>query len=213
MAENIVPIKIEGINESIFAGFWIRLGALLLDFVIILPISILNMIISAHGKEMFVYTFAPIFIFGLWFNIYLVKKYGGTPGKLILGIKIIKLNGSNVGWKEAILRNLVLMVLTLFGSVVMLLKFTYADSAYYESLNWFQQQTYLALFVPGLSLVYMWLVNIWTYGEFIVLLTNKRKRAVHDYIAGTVIVKTQYLSTIRNIITKKENNNLSIDSQ
>jgi uncharacterized RDD family membrane protein YckC len=34
--------------------------------------------------------------------IYLVKKYGGTPGKLIVGIKIIKLDGTDVTWKEAI---------------------------------------------------------------------------------------------------------------
>ena len=32
------------------------------------------------------------------------------------------------------------------------------------------------------------LFNIWTWGELIVLLTNRKRRALHDFIAGTVVV-------------------------
>ena len=51
---------------------------------------------------------------------------------------------------------------------------------------------------PILFSVYTWLTNIWIYSEFIVLLTNKRKRAIHDYIAGTVIIKSKYEEAILN---------------
>jgi len=46
-------------------------------------------------------------------------------------------------------------------------------------------------------LVYTWINNIWVYSEFIVLLTNNRKRAIQDYIAGTVIVKGKFVDIIR----------------
>jgi uncharacterized RDD family membrane protein YckC len=30
--------------------------------------------------------------------------------------------------------------------------------------------------------------NIWVWGELIVLLTNRKRRAIHDFIAGTIVV-------------------------
>ena len=37
--------------------------------------------------------------------------------------------------------------------------------------------------------------TVWVWSEFIVLLCNKRKRALHDYIAGTVVVNKEYSDT------------------
>ncbi|MNR36189.1 hypothetical protein D3C85_1540850 [compost metagenome] len=31
-------------------------------------------------------------------------------------------------------------------------------------------------------------LQVWIWGEFITMLLNKRRRAVHDYMAGTVVV-------------------------
>jgi uncharacterized RDD family membrane protein YckC len=44
--------------------------------------------------------------------------------------------------------------------------------------------------------------NIWIWSEIIVILTNKRRRAIHDFIAGTVIVKTKYIEDIRKEMDK-----------
>ena len=40
MGNNIVPLKIKGIEQSIYAGFWLRLGAFILDTIIFIPINI-----------------------------------------------------------------------------------------------------------------------------------------------------------------------------
>ena len=32
-------------------------------------------------------------------------------------------------------------------------------------------------------------MNIWIWSEFIVMLTNKRKRAIHDFIAGALVIR------------------------
>jgi len=80
---------------------------------------------------------------------------------------------------------------------------------YFNHLNWLQQQTYLALFYPLLFTIYKWLTNIWTYSELIVLLTNKKKRAIHDFIAGTVIVRTKYFDEIKKNISDSGNDNIS----
>jgi uncharacterized RDD family membrane protein YckC len=31
--------------------------------------------------------------------------------------------------------------------------------------------------------------QVWVWSEFVVLLTNKKRRALHDYLAGTVVIR------------------------
>ncbi len=204
MANNKTPLSIDGINETIYAGFWTRLGSLLLDFLIMLPYVFLVLYLNGLSKNAYYFTFIPGLLFHFWFSIYLVKKYGGTPGKLIIGIKILKLDGTDVTWREAILRQIVNFILTIFGSVITLFALSKADGDYYESLTWMTKQQYLFALIPVLIKIYNWTNNIWVYSELVVLLFNRRKRAIHDYIAGTVIVKTKFIDKIREAM--KEGN-------
>src|SRR6185295_6218588 len=97
------PLTIEGVNESIYAGFWIRLGSLLLDFVIVIPFVFLILFLNGLTKNAYYFTVLPGLLFHFWYNIYLVKRNGGTPGKLIAGIRVLKIDGTEVTWREAFL--------------------------------------------------------------------------------------------------------------
>ena len=35
------------------------------------------------------------------------------------------------------------------------------------------------------------LFNIWVWGELLVMLTNEKRRALHDFITGTVVIKLE----------------------
>ena len=203
MKENQTPLEINGINESIYAGFWARFASFILDALIMLPLIFFILYLNGLGKNIFFYTLIPNILFGLWYHIYLPKKYGGTPGKLIVGMKIIKLNGESIDWKEAILRHLVLLLLTLFSVAMMTSCLISADETIFKSLGWLKRSEYLMSLSPVFFLIYTWVSNIWIYSEFIVLLTNKRKRAIHDYIAGTVIVKVKYIDEIRETMNNQ----------
>jgi len=113
-------------------------------------------------------------------------------------MKIITSDGRKIDWKQAILRHLVFFVISLFGIFTMMRSIGMAAEWHYNSLNWMQKRQYIGSLSPILFSVYMWLSNIWVYGELIVLLTNKRKRAAHDFIAGTVIIKKKYEESIMN---------------
>ena len=199
------PLRLDGVAENIYAGFWIRLGSLLLDFIFVIPITILILYLNSLGKNVYFYTIIPSLLFGLWYNIYLPKRYSGTPGKLVAGVKIIRLDGKSIDWKEAILRHIVLLVLSILSIIVMISCIINADENTYTSLSWLKQSQYLMTLSPIFFKFYTWTSNIWIYSEFIVLLTNKRKRAIHDYIAGTVIVKGKYIDKIRDIMKNDEN--------
>jgi uncharacterized RDD family membrane protein YckC len=207
MTEKKTPLTIDGINESIYAGFWTRLGSLLLDFLILLPYVILILFLNGLSKNAYYLTFIPGLIFHFWFSIYLVKRYGGTPGKLIVGIKVLKLDGTDVTWREAILRQIINFALTVFASAITIYALSIADGEYYESLGWMKKQQYLFALTPLLFTLYTWTSNIWIYSELFVLLFNKRKRALHDFVADTVIVKTKYIEKIREVTNANTSSN------
>ena len=201
------PLSIEGINDNLYAGFGSRFASLLLDALILLPVIFAILYFNSAALNMYFYTIIPSFIFNMWYHIYLPKKYGGTPGKLIMGLQILKLDVYEIGWKEAFLRHLIVMILSIFSVILMINVIYKADSATFESLNWLKQNQYLMSLSPSLFLIYTWLSNIWTWSELIVLLTNSRKRALHDYVANTVIVKKIYVNHIQ-----REMNLVSITS-
>ncbi len=205
MTTKKTPLKINGISTSIYAGFWIRLGSLLLDFIIMIPVVVFILFLNGLSMNYYYYTLIPNLIFTIWYRIYLVKKYGGTPGKLIMGIKILKIDGSDVSWKEAILREIVTISLTIFASIIQIIALSQADKTHYESLTWLTKQKYVMSLTPLLFTIYTWSSNTWVYSEFFVLLFNKRKRALHDFIAKTVIVRTMYIDKIRETMNTDNN--------
>jgi predicted lactoylglutathione lyase/uncharacterized RDD family membrane protein YckC len=204
MHEFQTPLAIEGVNDSLYADFWSRLGSLFLDAVFTLPFYCLILYLNSSTTHAIVYTAIPSLLFAIAYHVYLPKKYGGTPGKLVAGISIIRLDGQPIGYKEAFVRQSILLLLTLMKLVIMIIAAPQANDNIYRSLSWIRQPQYLITFEPGAHRLNLWLDNIWVYGELIVLLTNKRKRAIHDYMAGTVIVKTKYIGKIRKYMNADE---------
>jgi uncharacterized RDD family membrane protein YckC len=39
-------------------------------------------------------------------------------------------------------------------------------------------------------------MNVWIFSEFVVLLTNKKRRALHDFMAGTVVIRKESLNKL-----------------
>ena len=203
MANKIIPVEIEGINDTIYSGFWPRLGAMLLDLLIVIPVLVFTVLLDSFDKHLYLLTLFTSLLFNFWYQVYLPYKYGGTPGKLIVGIRIVKLDSSAIGWREAILRESVYLIIMVINIFVMSVAVFLADNEVYKNLDWLEQAEYLDSLVVGSSITY-YLNQIWTWSEMVVLLTNKRKRAIHDFIAGTVIVKSQYIEKIRETMKEVE---------
>ena len=70
-----------------------------------------------------------------------------------------------------------------------------ADHEIYESLTPAEKVAYLSSLSPERNIITI-LSHIWIWSEVIVLLFNKRKRAIHDFMAGTVIVKSNFTETL-----------------
>jgi uncharacterized RDD family membrane protein YckC len=171
-----------------YAGFWRRFGALWLDFIILIPLLALSWWGNQHFRLFDLYYFIPRHMFWLFYEVYLVRRYGGTPGKRMLGISVRKTDGSPVGYREALLRYLpgaLLGALVSIGLIYAELSFT--DAAY-ASLSFSERLKQINALVPAWYEPSHIALQIWTFSELIVMLTNRKRRALHDFIAGTIVV-------------------------
>jgi uncharacterized RDD family membrane protein YckC len=171
-----------------YAGFWPRLGSMLLDGIILLPLTVPAVWASMHYRLFDLYYFLPSVLFGLFYNVYLVRRFGGTPGKLIMGIRIRKLDGEPVGYREALLRYVPAATLSLMSSLAMIVAVFHMTDTEYSSLSMMDWSKRITELAPSWYTPVQWAQNIWFWSELVVLLTNRKRRALHDFIAGTVVV-------------------------
>ena len=205
MKNELLPAKFQGVNGDVYAGFWVRVAASLLDFIILLPIMGLVLYVSSISKSAYLYILIPNLLFGLAFHVLLVKMYGGTPGKLIMGLKIIQKNSDDIDWKASFYRYSVEFIIAILGVYVMFLTLNQIDDSTYSSLGFFKRAQYMSTINPLPTKIQSWISIAWSVIGAIVLISNSRKRATHDFIAGTVVIKSICLDKIREVMNSTEN--------
>lgn len=97
--------------EGLYAGFWMRFWAYLLDLIVIGSVNrmILNPVFRALDvplaeSEMFApISIATAIVFYLYF-VLMTKFYGQTLGKMVFGLKVVDLDGKNLSWGTVIFR-------------------------------------------------------------------------------------------------------------
>jgi uncharacterized RDD family membrane protein YckC len=204
MKNELLPTRFNGINEVVYAGFWVRVAARLLDFIVLLPVMGLVFYINGLSKSAALNVLIPNLLFALAFEVVLVKIYGGTPGKLIMGLKIIQKNGDNIDWKSSFYRNSVEFFIAIIGVYVMFLTLNLVEDNTYASMGFIQRNQYLSTVNPIPMQIQSWTNIAWLIIGSIVLVSNARKRTTHDFIAGTVVIKSIFLNQIREIVNSTE---------
>jgi uncharacterized RDD family membrane protein YckC len=174
-----------------YAGFWPRLGSLLLDFLIQLPLIAITFWGIYKYRLFNLYAIVPSTLFRLFYSVYLVRRYGGTPGKLIAGISIRKPGGEPVGYREAFLRYFPEFVFGLLIIISFIISTLHMSDAEYYALSFMDRMKRINELGPFWSKPLSIVQNIWVWGELIILLTNRKRRALHDFIAGTIVIHSR----------------------
>jgi uncharacterized RDD family membrane protein YckC len=174
-----------------YAGFWPRLGAIVIDTVVLAPIIMLSFWALSASRTIALSFEIPITCLFPLYNIYFVGRWGQTLGKMALGIKVIAVAGESAGYARAFYRHAVDSVFSLVMSAFTLYALTAVTNREFDLLTFDARLELLTAATGSWTDILNWLLIAWTLSELVVLLFNEQRRAIHDYIAGTVVVHTR----------------------
>ncbi|RKD90174.1 RDD family protein [Mangrovibacterium diazotrophicum] len=145
-------------------GFLLRMAGTLLGYFAITE--------SAIGNNMFA---AVDLLLPFAYSILLHSISGQTIGKMLLGVKVFdKSEKTVIRFRQAFLRDSVPLTLSLFLGL-------------FFANGWLGSDDLLST-----SAAFMiWIVVLWSFLEIVTMLFNSRRRALHDLIAGTVVLRVK----------------------
>jgi uncharacterized RDD family membrane protein YckC len=153
-----------------------------IDLLVFIPLSFLdNYVCGTFENKLVILCWLTTMSFiTLFYTIFLHYKYGQTFGKMVTNIKVVDLSESkDIRLRQAILRSITYIAIELsrllhFTFLIFVSDNTMVDNI--ESIDNFGQ-------IVALTVVLF---------EIIVLFSNNKRMALHDYIAKTVVVKLHF---------------------
>ena len=143
-----------------------------------MPIAILTVIFSSALYSIY--------------SVYFHYKFGATLGKMTAGIKVTMPNGTPIGLKQALLRSSVDIGFAAIATAGYIIALSRVDPEQYLATSFMERIEYIKPFYSSWYNVVDISADVWLWSELFVLLLNKRKRAIHDFIAGTVVIENIY---------------------
>jgi len=176
-------------SEFEYVGFWKRILTAVIDIAVAFVIFIITARLVTYANEM--RTIIPLLIrdvlyVGFW--VIMVKRFGGTPGELILQMRVVNKNGQFISLLSALFRTLPIIIILL--NRLLLVNHAYSiipESTEPENIN---DLLRAHGGIYGVIDAYLGYIHIPDYGA---ILFDKKKRSLHDFVAGSfVITKKSY---------------------
>lgn len=162
-------------NNQNFAGFWRRFFAYLIDIIFLFLIGILlhflfDKLFLTLGENLW---YIGFFFFMIYF-VPLTSSFGKgqTLGKKILKIRVIDKKGSFLSFKKTFLRYLIIGLIF------------FREETTTSLINFFGHYSWLLVTKDIIT-------NFFILGIVGLLIFNKEKRGIHDYICGSVVIKSE----------------------
>ena len=156
-----------------------RFVAMLIDLLLVVPIGLIDegvKLLNIPQPILSIWVVISSFAFAVYFII-TQGLYGQTLGKKLMKVKVVDISENPINFRHSILRelpNLIFSFLSIFAlSTPLLLD---SEGKFDFSLN------------PISNAIYF-LMIAWGLADVVTALCNKKSRAIHDYIARTVVVK------------------------
>jgi len=121
----------------------------------------------------------------LVYTVTMHARYGQTIGKMVTKVRVVDFRTEGrISWRQAWIREGIPLFLSvgLVGYQVYGIVSGRSTEGAFESGGAFDNNKgfWLLTAIPG----------IWFFAEVLTMLTNEKRRALHDFIAGTVVVRT-----------------------
>ncbi|MEO7803520.1 MAG: RDD family protein [Actinomycetota bacterium] len=163
------------VTEPFGDGFW----AGTIDGLVFLPVGFAdNYLLSADRAAATILVWGTVSYSVYWvYSVLLHARYGQTLGKMVAGVKVLDLSEEHVpSLRQALIRDfphIVVSVASLVYLYVLVVVGKYSREAE----------------IGGPGLVIGIASMIWVLLELVTMLASERRRAIHDLLAGTVVVR------------------------
>lgn len=155
-----------------------RVGAAIVDNIVFWPLTVVaDFIGDSYETTSLAYNHFLV-VAPVAYSIICHYRFGMTIGKKVAGIKVIDVSENRpITLRQAFLRDIAFVILSIADIAISI----WAYSTW--ELGETPEYILTALTLSGSA----WL--LWTITEIVSMLTNSKRRAIHDFIAGTVVVR------------------------
>jgi uncharacterized RDD family membrane protein YckC len=156
-----------------------RIGAAIVDGIVFLPLVLFERWLLNATQNITILISWTIFspLLPIFYSIFLHYKYGQTIGKWVVGVKVLHISETRtLTLRESILRDVVYLSLEIIALGYFLILSLKKDQLI-EFVQDFGDFSATPLFA-------------WNLIELITMLTNAKRRAIHDFIAKSVVVRS-----------------------
>jgi uncharacterized RDD family membrane protein YckC len=157
-----------------------RIWAAIVDGIVFMPFLLIDYFLISPATNEYIRicwllftVFTPIF-----YSIILHYNYGQTIGKWVVGIKVMDVTETkNISFKQSVIRDSFYLFIELIAFLYFLVQLFKTGKTSYllEDFNSFGGIPFL----------------VWTLLELATMLLNKKRRAIHDFLARSVVIRTQ----------------------
>ncbi len=172
-------------TELNYATPWSRIGASLLDGLVVLPLTALTLYNTYSLGSIPVFLVASLLTI-LYKPVFEAAK-GATPGKMMLKLKVVQQDGSPISTDQAVQRFIPWIILYL---VSVLSTYLLMTSAQYERADGWMEIMTIQQSLPALTtLSYVnMLLSAGFIGLLISLAVDRRHQGWHDKLAKTYVI-------------------------
>jgi uncharacterized RDD family membrane protein YckC len=155
-----------------------RFFASLIDGIVFLPFIFLEEWLFTSTQSIWILFVWKVFllIIATLYTVLLHFKYGKTIGKWVTGIKVIDVNEKrNLTLRQSIYRDIFYILVDVVALPYFLFMLINTSDGQHI-IEQYDNFSTVAVFA-------------WTILELITMLTNSKSRAIHDFLAGSVVVR------------------------
>lgn len=162
-----------------YRTFLPRLLALIINTLIFVPLSVLDGMIKEAGLLPVILS-VWVLLFSLAHPVYSILMhgfYGQTLGKMALKIRVVDVFENPITFQHAILREV--------PNIFLNFSLIFFTMSHFSGVLNFSDQ--LRSSAETIVIVF-WIC--WAIGDIAVFFVNDKRRSLHDFIAGTVVIRT-----------------------
>lgn len=171
-------------SEKQYLTFWPRLWAGFVDSLVLWPLAFVLTLTLQLDIPLWLSIIVWFLQSLIWvaYSVYMHGKYGQTIGKMVTKVKIIDAKTHNpISFRHAIVRDSIPILIIIISEVYL---------AYHLATGTISIDD-LIKGESGTGAGWFLLIFAgWYLAEIITMLTNSKRRALHDFLAGTVVIRT-----------------------